>query len=296
MTMTSTHLLTRAGSLTGRLPEKTIRRLLTLALAAVAIWQLAALVWQWLTPLPKPVPWVPTAASSANAPVNLSALKAHPLFGTANSNNAPAAAAVALDAPQTRLNLRLTGLVAENENGSGVAIIENQGKQAAYRVGETIQGTGAVVKRILPDRLLLENRNQTEALMLDGKRYTPLATPPRPARSSGKADVSLAASRYAQLIKTVQTDPAKLSDMVRFTPVRRGGKLQGFQVSPGKDATLFLSLGLKAGDLVTAINGHALSDPAQAMTVMNQLSQLQELELSLVRGGQDLTINVKIAP
>ena len=63
---------------------------------------------------------------------------------------------------------------------------------------------------------------------------------------------------------------------------------------PGPNRKAFDSLGLKAGDLVTAINGTPLTDPAIGRQVFASLSGSSNARLTIVRGDQkqDLVIDV----
>ncbi|WKE65913.1 type II secretion system protein GspC [Gallaecimonas kandeliae] len=294
--------LERAGDMARRLPEPLIRKVLTLALAVPAIWLLAGLCWQLATPVEPVKPWTPTAAGNGQAQLDLNGLKAHPLFGSA-PNEAPAPVQTeVVDAPETRLQLKLSGLVAESNTGSGVAIIESQGSQAAYRVGDDIKGTSAKVERILADRVLLKNRNQTEALMLEGKDYQPLKVQgpqPRTRPGFGSARPGLARSKVSSrevqdTLAKAKADPDSINDLVHLTPLRGKDGITGYLVTPGNKPQLFKTLGLQNGDLVKAINGYDLTDPAQALDILSQLGTLDSLTLDLERNGQAMSLNIGV--
>ncbi|EKE77554.1 type II secretion system protein GspC [Gallaecimonas xiamenensis] len=285
-------LLERASDWARRLPEKTLQRFLTLIFSMVALWLLAGLCWQLATPVPPVERWQPSQAGQGES-LDLSGLSAHPLFGiAAPEQQAPVQEVV--DAPETRLKLKLSGLVAESHTGSGVAIIESQGSQRAYRVGDDIKGTSAKIKRILWDRVLLDNRNQTEALMLDGKEYQPLARPAPVPAGRRPAPTSVSADQVRDSLAAAKANPASISELVRFSPSRQDDSLVGYLVAPGSKPQLFNSLGLEKGDLVKAINGYDLTDPAQAMDILSQLGTLDSLALDIERGGQAMNLSISI--
>ncbi len=60
--------------------------------------------------------------------------------------------------------------------------------------------------------------------------------------------------------RMVQQDPGLLDQVMRTVPSydNAAGKLRGFRAYPGRNRAIFSKLGLKPGDLVTAINGQAL--------------------------------------
>jgi hypothetical protein len=53
-------------------------------------------------------------------------------------------------------------------------------------------------------------------------------------------------------------------------------------------------LGLKAGDLVTAINGTPLDDPQKSQDVFNTIQTSDHVTVTIERGGQrqDITLNI----
>jgi len=94
----------------------------------------------------------------------------------------------------------------------------------------------------------------------------------------------------------VQQDPALLDQVMRTVASydNVAGKLRGFRAYPGKNRAIFNKLGLKAGDLVTAINGQALDDPQRSQEVFNTIQSSPQVTVTLERGGQkqDLTLNI----
>ncbi len=72
------------------------------------------------------------------------------------------------------------------------------------------------------------------------------------------------------------------------------GKLRGFRAYPGRNRQIFNKLGLKAGDLVTAINGTALDDPQRGQEIFNTIQTSDHVTVTIERGGQkqDITLNI----
>ncbi len=72
------------------------------------------------------------------------------------------------------------------------------------------------------------------------------------------------------------------------------GKLRGFRAYPGRNRAIFSKLGLKAGDLVTAINGTPLDDPQKSQDVFNTIQTSDHVTVTVERGGQrqDITLNI----
>jgi len=208
------------------------------------------------------------------------------------------------DAPETRLRLTLAGVVASDNNDVAAAIIENNGKQETYGIGDTIIGTRAVLNSVSSDRVLIKQSGRLETLMLDGFKYEKAGNK----TTANKARVKRTKSRKnrtapsthiidqrnnreltqrAKSLKTdINEDPGKITDYLRIAPKRVAGKIIGYRLMPGKKPEFFQSSGLKSGDVATQMNGYDLSVPSEAAQAMQALKQQKEVSLLLDRGGE----------
>jgi len=229
-----------------------------------------------------------------NNQVNLQKIKQLYLFG--NPTLAPVKAAPAVtNAPETNLNLTLTGVVASSETDLGAAIIENRGQQNTYGIGEKIEGTNVLIKQVFADRIIIQNGSRNETLMLDGIDFKQ-AQLNQAVTSSASANLDKSVQRRKLPQKAVEAaaqlrqQPANFTDFIAVSPSRISGQLQGYRVSPGRDPALFKAAGLKSNDIITEINGLDLTDIQQSMEAMGALRQAQSLQLSVKRKDQFLTL------
>ena len=79
-------------------------------------------------------------------------------------------------------------------------------------------------------------------------------------------------------------------------PNATGNGQMGYRIFPGKDHAVFQAAGLRAGDVVTSVNGVQLDDPAKSLQLMSDLSQASSVTLTVQRGGETQTINVNLSP
>jgi general secretion pathway protein C len=81
---------------------------------------------------------------------------------------------------------------------------------------------------------------------------------------------------------------------MRPQPVFAGGKMRGFRVYPGVNRQAFARLGLRAGDLVKAINGTPLDDRDRAQEIFSTLNSSTDARVSVTRNGrqQELVLNM----
>ena len=84
------------------------------------------------------------------------------------------------------------------------------------------------------------------------------------ASAAGNSDAMLERMR-----KLVNDDPGVIGQVLRPQPVFAGGKMRGFRVYPGANRQAFARMGLRAGDLVTAINGTPLDDKDRAQEIFH---------------------------
>lgn len=285
--------------------QKVLRLAVVVLLSLYLIAFAARLFWQ-LWPQPdQPAPPSITnttgtsTTSSAQNGVNIARLQQLNLFGV--QSEAPEAPAEQVtDAPQTSLNLTLTGVVASSIVEDAAAIIENKGTQMVYGLGEKIEGTNVTLHQVQNDRVIIKNGSRNETLMLDGLDYEKAnkqrqrstnrqrnMTPSNPPPTQESATLSREA---VEATAALREEPASFTDFISISPKSADGQLVGYQVQPGKNPSLFQSAGLQSGDVIVQINGYDLTDSQQTMTAMNELRSAQSIELTLDRGGEYLTV------
>ena len=238
----------------------------------------------------------PIKSKNANSRLNLADIKRLNLFGDYNAEPVEESA-VTVDAPVTRLNLTLTGVVTSSEKDRGAAIIENKSKQQTYGIGDKIEGTNASLIQVYVDRVIIKNGAVSETLMLDGEDYkknvilanhqAPVTRPQPNSQVSERRTLSNDAIRAS---RALQNKPASFIDYIAVSPHRPNGELTGYRVRPGKKPALFRAAGLKSGDVITEINGLDLTNIQQALEAMNLLKELESLQMSVQRKDELITI------
>ena len=223
---------------------------------------------------------------AARMGVNAQAVAAAHLFGVAvadpttqDPNNAPLSSA----------NLVLAGTIATQDPKRGIAIITDGGPSKVYAVGENVNG--ASLHSVYLDHVILDRGGTLETLLLPRLLAGGPRMPPR--RGAVEPRSSEAVENIRRL---VQQDPGLLDQVMRTVPSydNSAGKLRGFRAYPGRNRTIFNKLGLRPGDLVTAINGQPLDDPQHSQEVFNTIQSSNTVTVTVERGGQkqDITLNV----
>ncbi|MBK7249921.1 MAG: type II secretion system protein GspC [Gammaproteobacteria bacterium] len=219
--------------------------------------------------------------------IDLAALVNAHLFGV------PAAAGSQTgSAPQTTMSLVLAGVLAEDDPLKGYAIVgESAASAKLYAVGDTIPG-GARLHSIYSDRVLIDRGGVIESLSLPrqstgGAPVTSQPGAPPPAASAGSPV-------FERMRRLVDENPSAVADIMRPQPVFAQGRQRGYRVYPGRNRAAFVQLGLRPGDLVTAINGTPLDDAARSMEIFRTIGSQPEVRVTLSRNGrqQDLVLNM----
>ncbi len=222
-----------------------------------------------------------TAAAPARSTVDVAAIAAGHLFGAPPVAVSGTGAATA---PQTTMALVLAGTIAVNRPKDGLAILGPTVAQAkVYAVGDSVPG-GARLNAVYDDRVLIDRGGRLEALMLPRK-----LGPGMPSVATSPVRNSLEHAR-----QVISEDPGVIANVIRPQPVFADGKQRGYRVYPGPDSRAFLSLGLRPGDLVIAINNTPLDDPARGEEIFRTLGSSSEARVTVMRNGrqQDVVLNM----
>ena len=233
------------------------------------------------------------ASGAAGAPllsrsVNVAAITNAHLFGSA-AVEAPEQNAA--NATQTSMPLVLTGIIAADDPRNGLAILGPTAAAAkVYAVGDNVPG-GAKLHSVMTDRVVLDRSGRLEYLALP-RQLQGGAMPNSPAPSASALQTENPVIERMRKIMT--DDPGLVADIMRPQPVFAQGKQRGYRVYPGRNRQAFVRLGLRPGDLVTAINGTPLDDPARGQEVFRTIGSSNEAHVTVMRNGQqqDLTLNM----
>ena len=286
-----------ASSASGLAPAVSARSLplwVSAGLVLLLAWQAVQLTWTALGARPAPAPAGAGPAAGAPPPpvpstatVDVERIVSAHLFGVAG---APAAADADPNAvAATRLNLVLAGTIAHADPKRGYAILgESAAGARVYAVGKTVAG-GAKLHAVYPDRVILDRGGKLESLLLpkqfQGGGMSAAAGPaPAPDPMLGQRLQEFAAQ-----------NPGAITEIIRPQPVFANGQQRGYRVYPGRNRQQFSRLGLMPGDLVTAINGTPLDDPARGMEILQSMNSATQVTVTVERNGQSTQVSINNA-
>lgn len=291
-----------------KLPQKKITQVIIVLLLIYIAYLLAKMTW---FAIPQSQNFVQAKASNVghveqarSNTISVKKIQALSIFGKFNEQVEDIQEEVVIEnAPETRLKLTLTGVVASNDKSIASAIIENGGKQNTYSLGDTIKGTRAVLENVFNDRVIIKVSGRLETLMFEGMKFEKKVRQINGTKSSlkkAKNTQTTASNRVDQrnnksltavtksLKQTLDKEPGKITDYLKITPKRVNREIVGYQLMPGKDPTFFKSSGLKAGDVAIQMNGFDLTNVREAAQAMKSLKEEKEISLLLNR-NDDVT-------
>ncbi|MFV1982454.1 MAG: type II secretion system protein GspC [Thiohalomonadales bacterium] len=212
------------------------------------------------------------------------------LFGKAEEKNIIATEKELIDAPDTRLQLTLKGLLALDDPTRAIAIIaDNNGKEKHYLAGATLPGN-AKLHTIYADRVILSRAGRLETLRLPKTKLSEGAVVRKTVQTKSrqvKGGNGLKAMRE-NLIK----NPQDVWKNIRIEPkMSKSGGIQGYTLSH-KDKQLMRSLGIRKSDVITSVNGMPLNDPTSLYQILDILKTTQQLNLSIIRNGTEQTLSI----
>lgn len=295
-------MLSRLG--TARWGPRALSGVLLILLGAL----LAQLTWQILAPDLRPgVSLAPDALQVAvldTAPSEspLLALAEIALFGELGARPV-AAPSPPPPVQETRLRLRLLGLVAGEAGDTGYAIIADGGQpEQVVRIGDALGGGQAYLRQIHAEYIVLERANGAlETLRLPRADGSTTESPPAlaPTATPLAAEQASLTSAPAPPQPRIQRSewlesPERLLQSVHARPVLRGGQLHGLEVRPTRNARQFQEAGLRPGDIITAVGGVPLAGIDNPNDLLARLARETQIDVMLERDGQAQLLTVRL--
>jgi general secretion pathway protein C len=229
-----------------------------------------------------------TAPATKRALAYYSVITEHDVF------NAPRPTEAVAAAPVSELKAKLLG-TAPGDGMHSYAIIEddNQKSQQLYRIGDTLQER--TLTKVDWDHVTFKGPRGEEVLQLveaTNKAPAPAAAAPAGSGIQQKSDTDYVIDR-AEIDKQME-NMNQLFTQVRAVPHFQDGKAAGFRLFAIRQDSVFEKIGLKNGDVITRVNGNDLTDPARAMSLIQELRNEGHITVDVTRNRQPTTLSYEI--
>jgi general secretion pathway protein C len=181
----------------------------------------------------------------------------------------------------------LTGTIVSSKSADARTIIsDSRGHQRVYARGDEIPDGGEVVE-IHRDYVLVRRGGRLERLEFSSDVVSPMSVSATP----GTAHATPPEDQRKVLRRRMFSHPELLLQLVGATAVMEDGQFRGYRVMQPNDPAFLESLGLRPGDLLTAVNGVPLDTPDYGAQVIDAMSDTGELTFTVERGDQVLAVS-----
>lgn len=260
------------------LPYDVMEVVLVLALVAAGV----ALFWSLVRPMGSVGRW--QAASGSVAGIDSAILtRFDPFFRSVPSGVATV----------TSLQLTLFGVRLDQAMGRGSAIIATpDGAQNSFAVGDEIV-PGVRLKSVALDSVMIERSGTDEQLFLDQSAGGGASGGAAPLRDvPGRPSAGIAPVVTAPATASVPS-PQLITASIAFAPRLEKGAVTGFVVGPKGNGEVFKSSGLRAGDVVTQINGKGIRSTEDATAAL--VGAGAQATLTVERDGKAIAVTLGAA-
>lgn len=204
--------------------------------------------------------------------IDIGQILASQLFGSSPDSQADWSQATA-----TQTSLLLFGVMAQSDPQAGWAILGASSTEARLQRAGSELSAGLRLVAVFADRVLIERGGVIEYLQL-------------PKSSTGSATVAATAS----LVSRPGAIAGAIGQILNPIPVGVTGQQRGYRINGGASVAALQNQGLRAGDLLTAINGELLTDPARSRQVLDGLATVSQAVVTVMRGGKPKTVMLNL--
>lgn len=231
------------------------------------------------------------------------------LFHTSTNGEKPKADILLDSLEQTQLKLKLWGTVPIDDN-NGYAVIEDQTKrndgQKLYSIGDAIQN--AELKMVYRNKVVLSRLGKDEILEMEdlsitssttsSTRSTAVSTTRSSTGSTSGTTTATTTRRRISLSRT-QVDSAmgnlaELAGQINIQPHTEDGITGGFVLNNIQPNSIFRRMGLRNGDILTAVDGQELNSVEDAYKLYEDLKSSDTAQVEINRKGRPTVIEYRI--
>lgn len=219
------------------------------------------------------------------------------------------------------LPLKLIGVIFGGTPFNGLAMIENTTKKVvqSFIVGDIVI-KGAKLVEVYNSRIILERNGRREfvdmeviELVRDSREkarksrtnnnsskadeIAPIASGPPP--ENYKEDGFERTGANIQITdgwkqNMLTTDFTKVLQDAKAEPNVVDGEVKGFRLTRIREGSAYLKAGFQNADVIEEINGVPLKDAANAIKLLQQLRNAEDIEVRVNRGGNSYNMNIKV--
>jgi type II secretion system protein C len=181
------------------------------------------------------------------------------------------------------LSLILTSTAPGRSVQEGFATIGVTRQNLQTYTAGAVLANGARLAQVHPTYVVLERDGQSARLYLEGAIV-------RHAVSSDPAPLLSVQRQKRSMATAVNSTP--LTSYLRLNPLYDGDSLRGYEVYAGNRSSVFSQMGLQPRDVITSVEGAALSNAAYAYELFQSLMDGMAMTVTVERRGERLSLTL----
>jgi general secretion pathway protein C len=250
-----------------------LRPALDAVLALVLVVQAGRMIWLFVEPSS---PSAEAAPRAPTAPVDRSVFQRFDAFFRTGAQGSLAEATAAEGG-----QMRLYGVRSDGAGGGSAIIGLADGRQVSVAVGETVDA-GLVLQSVAADHVVLARGGSLTRLVFSDIPVGAAEPPPPPATPQ---------TVTPQPAPAPAPNASALAAAAGLRPRMKGLRVDGFTLTGPADGAL-TGAGLRTGDVVVAVDGQRLDNPAGIAGLRDRLSGQSSVELRIERDGREQTLTL----
>lgn len=183
-------------------------------------------------------------------------------------------------------SLVLKGLYGSHFNGFAIVAKKLTPKDTTIvSVGEVY--AGYTLKEIELTQVVFTKSHKDYVLLLDNAGAKSKGKITKVANKTGTMEDTTQRSVSKEDIKTYSKDPSKIWKDIAIAPLKKNGKIVGFQVNRINAGSKMASLGLEKGDIIIKANNIELKSFKDALNLYKKIDTLETIALVVLRNNQE---------
>lgn len=203
-------------------------------------------------------------------------------------------AAASANAPDTQMNLILKGVLAGGTKiAFAIIALGQNGAEDFYGIGDQV--SGAILREVHADRIILERNGRFETLRLPEEfGANTFTAEPEGNDSATFSNPSSPGEILSNIRQKVLRNPTAFGEYAIPLPYNENGRLRGYKLQPQGDRSLFDAVGLSADDVIIEINGVELNDPTKGIKALRSLQRAKSIDAKVLRNGVEVPMHFEI--
>ncbi len=205
------------------------------------------------------------------------------------------------------IGIRIMGTIISKKIDRNVVLIKDNvgGKVSAHRIGDLIRDKYQIIEIKQKFLKVIDTKTKKQMLVYQEKFASEAIAARSPSTKSapmsdtfseegfqrkGK-EINMTASYRDKLVKQ---DLAKILMQATAQPHLEDGTITGFALSQIDEGSIYWKSGLKDGDVITSINGIALTSVSGAIKLLHTLKNSDNIEVDFKRGGSEQRLKLTV--